>query len=199
MQCHGHDRIYLDQENIMKKLLAILLAGTIGMGFASCAFSATDEAKASYMTAKDAADAEYKAGRAKCDSLAGNPKDVCVEEAKAARTGAKADAEARYRNTPKARAKARVEMADADYDVAKAKCNAKTGNDKDVCIKEAKAARIAAKEDAKADKKETEARADARKEKLNADYKVAIEKCDALAGAAKDHCVSTAKAQYGKS
>ena len=35
-------------------------------------------------------------------------------------------------------------------------------------------------------------------DKRDANYKVAIEKCDALAGAAKDACVSNAKAQYGK-
>ena len=32
----------------------------------------------------------------------------------------------------------------------------------------------------------------------DADYKVAIEKCDALAGPAKDACIGNAKARYGK-
>jgi hypothetical protein len=41
-------------------------------------------------------------------------------------------------------------------------------------------------------------RHEATKDKRDADYKVAIEKCDALAGPAKDSCVSGAKAQYGK-
>ena len=41
-----------------------------------------------------------------------------------------------------------------------------------------------------------EAGADA---KRDAEYKVAIEKCDGFAGAAKDSCVSTAKVQFGKS
>jgi len=36
-------------------------------------------------------------------------------------------------------------------------------------------------------------------DKRDAEYKVAIEKCDALAGPAKETCVSNAKAQYGKS
>jgi hypothetical protein len=36
-------------------------------------------------------------------------------------------------------------------------------------------------------------------DKRAADYKVAIEKCDALTGAGKDACVSNAKVQYGKS
>ena len=39
--------------------------------------------------------------------------------------------------------------ADAAYDVAKEKCDDLKGNDKDVCEKDAKAARVKAKEDAK--------------------------------------------------
>ena len=33
---------------------------------------------------------------------------------------------------------------------------------------------------------------------MDADYKVAIEKCDAMSGAAKDSCVNAAKAKYRK-
>jgi hypothetical protein len=36
-------------------------------------------------------------------------------------------------------------------------------------------------------------------EKRDADFKVAIEKCDAFAGPAKEACVGNAKLQYGKS
>ena len=43
------------------------------------------------------------------------------------------------------------------------------------------------------------ARKDAVEDKRDADYKVAIEKCDSLSGAAKDTCVKDAKARYGKS
>ena len=42
------------------------------------------------------------------------------------------------------------------------------------------------------------ARADARDDKRDADYKVAIEKCEALAGDAKSSCVMQAKAMAGK-
>ena len=38
-----------------------------------------------------------------------------------------------------------------------------------------------------------------RTDKRDADYKVAVEKCDALAGSAKDACVKDAKVRYGKS
>ena len=77
-------------------------------------------------------------------------------------------------------------------------------------MKEAKAELVKGKADAKVDRvavdtrkeaatKQAEARNDANEEKRDAEYKVAIEKCDALAGPAKDSCVGSAKVQYGKS
>ena len=46
--------------------------------------------------------------------------------------------------------------------------------------------------------KGTEARVDANKDKRDADYKVAAEKCDALAGDPKAACIADAKARFGK-
>ena len=77
-------------------------------------------------------------------------------------------------------------------------------------MKEADAALVKAKADAKVDRvaadtrqdaatKQAEARKEATQDKRDAEYKVAIEKCDALAGPAKNACVSNAKVQYGKS
>ena len=159
-------------------------------------FAATT--KADYEAAKDRADAAYKTASTTCKSMAGNPKDICIAEAKAARTKTTSMAEADYKNTPKARAEASTNVADADYDVAKQRCDAKTGNDKDVCVKEAKAAQVKTKADAKAAEKSTVARNDATADKRDANYKVAIEKCDALAGAAKDTCQADAKSTFGK-
>ena len=156
------------------------------------------------------AETQYKAAKEACDSLAGNAKDICVEDAKGKEKVAKADAEAAYTNTPKAREAARVARADATYEVAKEKCDDLAGNAKDVCVKEAKAMHTKAKADAKVDRvasdtrnesaeKTADARRAATEDKRDADYKVAIEKCDALAGAAKDSCVRDAKVRYGKS
>jgi hypothetical protein len=156
------------------------------------------EAKAAYTQAKDRAAADYKAARTRCDAITGNPKDICVAEAKAARVRTEEEASALYKNTLKAYTQSRLNIADANFDLDKARCAALNGNDKDVCVKQAKATLIAAQADAKADKKAIEARNDARDDKRTAEYKVALEKCDAFAGAAKDSCVSAAKAQYGK-
>ena len=78
-------------------------------------------------------------------------------------------------------------------------CDDKAGNVKDVCVTEAKATHKKALADAKLNKKVGEARQDAAEDKRDADYKVATEKCDSLAGEAKSACVSAAKARFNKS
>jgi membrane protein involved in colicin uptake len=128
----------------------------------------------------------------------GNAKDICVAEAKAKSTRVDENAEAAYKNTPKAREHATHEIAEADYKVAKERCDDKAGNDKDVCVKEAKAAMTKVQADAKAAQKGTEARMDANQDKRDADYKVAAEKCDTMSGDAKSSCIANAKAHYGK-
>ena len=154
--------------------------------------------KSAYNLARDTAAANYKSARAGCDAITGNPKDVCIAEAKAARVRTEEEANAYYENTLKAFTQSRMRIAAANFDRDKAKCGALTGNDKDVCISQAKATLISVQADAKADSKSIEARADARADKQTAAYKVALEKCDAFAGAVKDNCVSTAKIQFGK-
>jgi len=180
----------------MNKKFAMMLVCTATLSSAAC--FAADEKSAAYSAAKEAASTEYKLAKSKCDGITGNPKDVCLAEAKAARVHAEANAKAEYKNTLAAQTSARKDIADADYDVEKAKCGSMTGNDKDVCIKQAKSNKVAAVSNAKADKKVVEARVDANEDKITAEYKVALEKCDALAGQGKDNCVAAAKAKYGK-
>ena len=166
--------------------------------FAGQAQAATPEAKMVYAQSKDQAAATYKSARTACDAITGNPKDVCVAEAKAARVRTEEEAGALYKNTLRAFTQSRLKIASANYDLDKTRCGALAGNPKDVCVAQAKSTLIAAQADAKADKKSFEARTDARDDKRTAEYKVAREKCDAYAGAVKDSCVDTAKSQYGK-
>ena len=203
----------------MSKLLIALFVSA-GLGVAGCATQreapmaaakpATPISKDAYDTVVKNADMQYKTDKDAYASRSGNAKDICLAEASGKEKVAKADAEAAYRNTPKLREDARVTRAEATYDVAKEKCDELSGNSKDVCVKEANATLVKAKADAKvdrvaaetrldADTKQADARNEATKNKRDADYKVAIEKCDALAGTAKDSCVNGAKAQYGKS
>ena len=198
--------------------LMIALFVAAGLGFAgtgmaqtySTKSTSTTTSKDSYAAAKTSADAQYKLDKEACAALSGNAKDICMAEAKGKVSAAKADAEAAYRNTPKARESARVAHAEATYHVAIEKCDDLAGNTKDVCVKEAKAALVKGKANAKVDRvaadtnkeaaiKQAESRKDASQDKRDADYKVAVEKCDALAGPAKDACIESAKVQFGKS
>ena len=154
--------------------------------------------ESSYHERKAQIDDEYKAARKQCDSLASNAKDLCVAQAKSNRRKNVAQIDAARNPSPKANEKLAIENAEANYDVDKVRCDAHTGNDKDVCMKAAKAAEVSAKADAKTARTTAEARTDASGDKRDAQYNVAIQKCDGLAGAAKDHCVADAKAAFGK-
>src|SRR5271155_6151462 len=83
---------------------------------------------------------------------------------------------------------ATIAHADADYKAAKDACESRQGNDRAVCLQQAKADHVKATEEAKAWLKSKTAMADAREDTMDAQYKVAKEKCDALSGDAKESC-----------
>jgi hypothetical protein len=104
-------------------------------------------------------EADYAVAREKCDDHAGNVKDVCLKEARAAETAAKADAKSQMKiskadkkadkesaevrkdareTSADARQDAATDKRDADYSVAKEKCDALAGGAKDSCMNEAK-------------------------------------------------------------
>jgi hypothetical protein len=176
----------------------ILLLGAAMLWGAGHARGATSASKLAWDQAREAAAANYKNARAQCDAVTGNPKDVCVADAKAVRVRTEEEARAKYEDTLKAYTRARLRIADANYDRDKVRCAGLAGNEKDVCTAQAKAALVAARADARADQKTIEARNEARDDKLDAAWKVAMERCDAFAGAARDQCVSNAKVQFGK-
>lgn len=151
-----------------------------------------------YRGAKSRIAAEYKDAKAACDSVRDNAKDVCVEEAKGKEKIASAELEYNRSGKPKDATKLAIAKAAATYAVAKERCDDRTGNDKDVCVKEAKTAHTSAVADAEADKKVTAARKDAAEDKRDAQYNLAKEKCDALSGDNKSSCLAAAKSRYGK-
>jgi len=179
-----------------------LLVASIGSAVALCLpvlLSATTmQTRADYTANVDRAAGVYKAARASCEPLAGHAKDMCVVEAKAVEKRSKAAAEADYKGTVKAKTDSRIANADADFMVAKVACDDKAGNDKAVCMKQANATHVKLVADAKAHKTSVDARTEAREDTRDAQYKVELVKCDAMAGAQKDSCVTTAKAAYGK-
>jgi hypothetical protein len=176
-----------------KTVLAI--AALLG---ASSVFSAS-MSRPEYNTAKDRIAADYKLDKAACDKLSGNAKDVCKEQAEGKQKVARAELDYSDSGKPADRVKVATTKADASYAVSKEMCDDKAGNAKDVCVSEAKAAHTKALADARLGEKVGDARKDAAKDKNDADYKVATEKCDGLAGDAKAACVSAAKARFNKS
>lgn len=98
-------------------------------------------------------EADSKAQRAACDSLSGNAKDICVEEAKGKEKVAKAELDYRREANAKNQDKVAEARAEAQYAVAKERCDDLGGDQKDVCMKEAKAAKAKAEADAKASRR----------------------------------------------
>lgn len=204
----------------MTKLNITAIAAAIAMAL-SIGTAGAAVTKSEYSAAKTDIAAKYKSEKATCDAMTGNAKDICVAGAKGHEKVAKAELEANYKPGDKKMYDVRIAKADAAYAVAKEKCDDAAGNAKDVCVKEAKAAYVTAKADAKvvvktaavnatatekktdanatAREKTTEIKKDASADKRAADYSVAKEKCDALAGDAKSNCIKDAKARYGQS
>jgi hypothetical protein len=95
------------------------------------------------------AEADYDVAKERCDDLAGNARDVCVKDAKAAFATAKADAKAK-REVGEAKSEANEEVKeareeaaetkrDANYAAAKERCDTYAGDMKARCIADAKA------------------------------------------------------------
>lgn len=94
------------------------------------------------------ADGTHAVGVEKCDDFAGNAKDVCITEAKAAFVASKADATVDRVNADtrldaaqkqsEARSDAKAEKSSAEYDVAVEKCDVLAGQVKDECVASAK-------------------------------------------------------------
>jgi len=95
--------------------------------------------------------------------------------------------------------KAEKERIEAEYKADKARCDDLAGNANDVCKAEAKAKERIAKAQLEANAKGTpKARYEAEVVRAEAEYQVAREKCDELAGNQKDVCEKDAKAAEKK-
>lgn len=154
--------------------------------------------KADYKAEKTRISADYNTDKKACASLAGNTKDICIEEAKAKKNITYAELEYGYTGKAADQNKVLKTRAESAYAVAKEKCDDQAGNAKAVCVKEAKAIETKALADAKMGKQISEARKDDAQSRIDADYKVAAQKCDALAGDAKASCMAEAKARFNK-
>ena len=142
--------------------------------------------------------ADYKADETGCKGQSDNAKDICMQEAKAKQKVAHAELQHRYSGKAQDWTRLQVVKAETAFAVAKERCDDKAGQAKDVCIEEAKAIETKALAEAKMSKRIEAARSDAASDKRDADYKLATEKCDSLAGDAKSACMVQAKTKFGK-
>lgn len=183
----------------MKNPMLAKTAGAIAALLMFAGAQAATVSKDEYAAAKDRISAEYKQDKANCKQLSGNANDVCERQAKGKEDVARAELE--FSHTGKADDARAIDIAKADaaHSIAKERCDDLAGNPKSVCVAEANAAHTKALADAKLAKKVDAARQDASSDKMDADFKVAREKCDSLAGAAQSSCIDAAKARYGKS
>jgi hypothetical protein len=195
----GH--LFFNPKEIFMKTRLLMLSVAISCALSSAAFAMD---KVEYKTQKDAIAGDYKVSRDKCNSLKANAKDICISEAKGAEKVGKAELEAKY--SPSARHDEKVSMArgSAAYSTAKEKCDDASGNAKAVCNKEAKAAYVTVKDEARVTRLSAEsgkfnagARNMANKDEREANYKAASARCDGMAGTAKDTCAADAKSRYG--
>jgi hyperosmotically inducible protein len=170
----------------MKLLIATLLATAAGASFAAPTFALNHD-PATYRNATQKAAADYRDAIAKCDAMKDNAKDVCTAQAKLARTETEAKALSKYSNSPASREKARTNLAEAEFTLAKARCDGKSGADKDDCMNNAKSVHTAALADAKADRTSSAAG------KGTTAAAAAVDKCAQAAGDTKTACVIETK------
>jgi hypothetical protein len=184
----------LTPQSTLRPLLAGIVCSFAFIG--SSTFAAT-MTKDEYAAAKTRISAGEKADKKACDSLSGNTKDICEDEAEGKAKVAKAELEANYSGKPADMAKVAMVRAEADYEVAKERCDDLAGNPKDVCQQQAKTTLEKAKADAKLKQKTGAAQTEAMDTKREASLKLEVQKCDTLAGDAKSLCVANAKTKLG--
>lgn len=180
------------------KFASVALAATLASLAMSTQASAQSMSKADYSAAKTRISSEYKADKLICKQLAGNAKDVCIEEGQAKEKVAQAELTFSYTGKTTDKVKISTVKADTVYSVAKEKCDDLSGVPKTTCRTDAKAVHTKTLADIKMGKEISAARTDDAQTKLDADYKVATQNCASLAEEAKAGCVSAAKIKFGK-
>jgi hypothetical protein len=132
----------------MRKLDIAASAAAIAFLFNAGVVAAQIMSKSDYKSRRDGIAADYRSARANCGALSGNAKDVCMAEAKGKDGVARAELELEYKPSPKTHYYLSIARANADYAVAKEKCDDRAGNDRKVCLENAKAERSRARAEA---------------------------------------------------
>ena len=127
-------------------------AVAVGMLFSAGAY-ADAMSKNQYNAGNERIPGDYKSAKESCKSLSGNANDVCMKEAEARATIAKAELTAVYRAERAKPLQGGRHGSGGGICGGEGKMRRRAGNVKDVCVKQAKAAAVAAKADAEVQKK----------------------------------------------
>lgn len=180
----------------MKKIIAGVILSMIGIGFSTASIAASGEAAGQVKGNSGETGAAPKkgpSGETGTASKSGSAEAV-KPKVKELETSSKAGAE----NVGATLKEVRKKTAD-EYKAAKEKCDQMKGNEKEVCVAEARAARTKARAEAEAETKNTSsAKRKALVDTANADYGVAKAKCKAQEGDARDKCMKEAKEKRAK-
>jgi hypothetical protein len=136
---------------------------------------------------KARAEADLQADKAACDKLAGNPRDLCREQARGKELVAKAELELAHTGTRRSQQRLATIRLDTAYDLARTRCNDQTGSAKNTCTKQAQAARAQGQAGLEPHPAGSDAGRDAA-------HKAAAAKCDAMAADARARCLAAATA-----
>lgn len=177
---------------VLSSLLYLLVA------IPGIALAAADEGQQQYRESSAGARSTLNADLAQCRQVRADERGLCRAQARAVYKKAIAEAIAHQRNTPQARVDARIAAAEADHELALAGCKRAPAGERDGCRRQAKAQRVEATRHAVADLQVTQGRNRVKEEKRKAYYSASRKKCDALAGAAREACMTLARAQYGE-
>lgn len=176
--------------NIPMLTTAVLLALPMTMAQAM--------SKTEYQASQARIEAQLKVDKATCSPMTGNAQDVCNEQAKAKDKVGRAELEASYTGKASDKSAVLVAKAESAYAVSKEQCDDQAGNAKDVCVEQAKSVKTKSLAEVKLTTQMVDASKTAVQSTLDADYNVAAEKCEAMAGDSKAACLTSAKTKYGK-
>lgn len=172
--------------------LTAAVAVALGCGLAAAA----PINEATYDAAKKEVQSQHKTDKERCEPLRGNAQDVCESEADGREKVAMAHLKFQRSGKAEDQVAVREAMVEARYDIAKERCDDLSGDAKNRCEAEAKAAHEQGKANVKRDEKVAEARDEAREARLKAEYQLAKQQCDERTGAAKNACEAALEARF---
>ena len=128
----------------MRRPAVAAVAAATGLAFSGCAL-ADSMSSAEYQAARRNIESDYKGAKGGCEPMRANVKDICLADVTGREGIALAELEALYQPGPKTHNGVRIAKAQAGYWLAREKCDDRPDKAKDVCLKEAEAANIAAR------------------------------------------------------